>query len=524
MEESSTPWGEVEEGQQSGDETGCSATIPDSGTLNKDTSGIENSQSGDEKKKRGRPRRGLSEEDIRETKHKLQMTKLQNEKTALKTQIERFRKEMANLNAINTNLHMENTQAKAGTAKLQAENDHLQNCIVELNGNKADLSNELDRTNSLLHEGEIDLLKLQKVVKNNESEVKTLTKSNTKSLERIKKLEQENNNLKHSLAEVNEKLSETTQSLETSEEEGLKLRDLLKECQTEKNELLEQLDSSGYSLDADSKAMRPKGLVITDSVTNEVAGRLSAGIEWTHVTSTLKDLNEDRIQEMQRADLVVLLTGASDIRRGMKGLEAFGKLKSTAMKLCNSTKVIVAELPPSNQRGTSGHISLFNYKLPKLSELSAQIQFIVTNTKSVLKQDILTENDEMATEAVKMFVDALNDKIVLPATIKTQTASAEVGLSDASSKCKISEFLPLKANQIGRVIGQRGSTITSLTKKYDVTMRIGHWVERSRDRKETEQKTDGVLVTGLLNNVMSAAENIKAILSRTDFMDTIKVD
>jgi predicted RNA-binding protein YlqC (UPF0109 family) len=435
-----------------------------------------------------------SEEDIRDTKHRLQVTKLLNEKTVLKKQNEKCRNEMSGLSAENT--------------KLQLDVAHLDDVITKLQNENEQRLAELEKSNQLLEECDNERQRLIRTVKNVETENGTLKKQChklqtecTKSAEMVKKLELEMSALKNNLAKTNERLEETTQSLEASETEVINAMGLLKECQAEKNELLEQLDSSANSMDSESKKPKPKGLVVTDSVTNDVASKVNANIEWCHMNSTLNDINDDMLQEFQKADLVVLLLGAVDIRNGMKGLEAFGKLKTLALRLCTSTKVFVTEIPPSNQPGASGHISLFNYKLGKLTDLSPHIQFIETNTRSILKKEILGENDELSAIACTMFAEALNQKITMPETLKTQHESLT-----PNDNYRSTELVPLKAHQIGRVIGQQGSTISSLSKKFEVTMKIGRWVERSRDKKQEEQKMDGVIITGLLRNVMATAD------------------
>jgi hypothetical protein len=257
-------------------------------------------------------------------------------------------------------------------------------------------------------------------------------------------------------------------------------------------------------------------MIFTDSVMSEIAKKINVNVEWCLKSCTLNDIDDSMLHEAQKADIVILMVGAADIRNGMKGLEAFSKYKSLAQKLCASTKVIVTEIPPSIQQGVSGHISLFNYKLNKLADLSPQIQYIPSNSGSVLKHEILDENDELSLTAIAMVAKAVNEATIVPDTLKSQNEARPC--TDTPHDYRTIELVPLKSHQIGRVIGQQGSTISNLSKKYGVTMRIGRWMERSRDRKqEMEQKMEGVIITGLLDNVIATAEFIRSLINKTDF-------
>jgi predicted RNA-binding protein YlqC (UPF0109 family) len=189
-------------------------------------------------------------------------------------------------------------------------------------------------------------------------------------------------------------------------------------------------------------------------------------------------------------------------------VNAFAKLRSTIAKIAGSTKVVLAELPPTTKKGAAAQITLFNYKLPRLADTFPEVTVMESNPKDKLRQEILDENDELLEDAIK-FIGKELSRITPPDVVKPTCSANLTTASIPEQTYKLTELIQLQQRQIGRVIGAQGSTITKLSKKYSVQLRVGKWSEPKRDNKhEMENKMDGVIGTGNFGNVKTAAEEI----------------
>ena len=358
------------------------------------------------------------------------------------------------------------------------------------------LRDELPNLNSAKAAIQLELNKLQ-------STTNTLRTERTQTLSRLNEAIQNEQKMQTEMESVN-------QLLEASELTCSNLEKLLQECEAEKNELLEQLDNSNYEVESQAK---PKGLVIYDAVMEKVAKNLGDKLCWTHQPSTISELElNNHTEAFEAADLVLFLTGSTDIRNGMKGLEAYGKLRKVTETAKEKSKVVIAEIAPTNRKGAAGHVSVFNYKLSKMADVT-----MISSNPKIVKEEFLNANDELCDNAVSMIVKKINNEIVPPETLKTSTTSSTKTATNNNIEWSMHEFIELKPNQVGRIIGIRGTTITSLTRKYDVSMKIGKWGESKKENKELkdiEWKTDGVIVSGSSNNVVSVIAEIKKILAK----------
>ena len=500
----------------------------------RDDKGTEN----DERKKRGRPKKqsgGLSggDEDLNDTRLKMQVTKLQNEKCVLKKQIEKFKQEIADQTARLINLQLEQNVMISDNQRLLADYETQRNITNEVSEERMKLQDELDVSLSNTAKLKKELVdsrgEFNELEKITSGKIVTLKKdlkqantnlANEKRLakDKITKLETDNAKLKMHIEELTEKVTDAAQSLETSENETEKLRQLLCESENEKCELLEQLDSSVLS-GPDFFGPKPRGMVVYDNVTKSLVEKLGSNINWQPIKSSL-DLPESLLGEMAGLDIILFLTGSEDIRGGAKGAQVFSKLKLVLSKLADHTKIVVAELPPTSIRGAAAQITLFNFKLAKISEIFPNVVYIASNPKAVLRNELLDENDDLSESAISSIAKELSN-ISPPENIKPhfpcakEASNSTASISDSSYK--LTELIQLQQRQIGRVIGIQGSTITKLSKKHSVTLRIGKWSEPKRDnRTEMENKMDGVIITGLINNVTAAADEVRSIISRGD--------
>ena len=516
-----------------------------------DKSDDEKKSDNEDRKKRGRPRKTPSESDAKETKLKSQVTKLQNEKeTKLKSQVTKLQNEKSTLKKQNEKQKQEITQLNVKYScieveykKIHDEMQKLKSVYEDLEQNKCDLQTELQITTQLLEDSETDLTTVRQNLKDSEAgvnlmkkntcaEVKTLksqitnlnhelthvkgknsvlSTQNTSAKEKLLALENSNRKLTSQVVELTEKFEAATSSLDASERDTTKLRQLLSESELEKQELLEQLDNSCHSVELHNSMPKAKGLILFDKITVPVAKALNCNIKWNYVESSLA-FNDDIVTEMIASDIVLFLTGSLEVRKGLKGMDAYNRLKSVISKICDKTKVVIAELPPTNQKGAAGYISLLNYKLSRLPNSLKTIEFIASNPKSTPKHEIIDENDQLKESATRIICQELERNIHPPDTIKTQS-EFKVPQTVDQTPFSLTAMVDLKPNQIGRVIGSQGSTISRLTKKHMVTMRIGKWSEPKRDKKtEHDEKTDAVIISGLSNNVKSAVEAVHDLI------------
>ena len=356
----------------------------------------------------------------------------------------------------------------------------------------AALKPELNNSKKLMKESEQTIDKLNEEIKKLES---TLDESN-------KNWELQNSKLKTDLIEIHE-------VLEKNEEELCNTKELLSEKLNENQELLEQLDVSGSTENDNSSIQKAKGLIVADSVTSAVAKHIrNCNIEWAIIMNN--DLDESMKIEMDRADIIVLLTGSEAIRKGNKGLEVFKKVRSLiayGQTVCS--KIVACEAPPTLKPGAAGHISLYNFKMSKMSG----VQFLQSNPQ-MTKSDILSEEDFLNPAAVLKISQKINENITSPEKLKLPSSGAcHVASGQSAQNINMYELFPLKVNQIGKIIGQRGETIIGLSKRFDVAMRVGKWYEPKKEKRdEYEEKMNAVLISGLSVKVAEAASAVKCIL------------
>ena len=432
-----------------------------------------------------------------------------------------------------------NNLKKMEDAKQRLLNQKLNTQIASLKTEVKQLKKEANKQKTVLTESneQIGLLKgqLDEAWRTNDTqdaENKSLTDENTAlqheiqsmRTDQVKLREATNENLKlmktidtlkgkMALSEAQRKQLETKlddclQVQDESEKEYRKVKQLLEEVESERTELLEQLDSSNASVETDSSQPKPIGIVVFDKVAEPIVSRLDTKVTWEKKLTNLEEMVN--LSELSHADIVLLMIGSEDIRGGMKGQEAFAKLKAIITEVRKDTSVVVMDIPPSNQRGASGRISLMNFKLGKL-ELE-NVKFIETTSKSTLREEILDQNDALLDQAVAHISRQINATLTIPTTLKIRNVPS-MQIPVAEQSYYMQEVVKIEKKDIGKIIGKSGSTITRLSKDFGVNLNIGKWSEPKRENKEEfEQKMDGVLIMGNSNDVKEAAHAIRNLL------------
>lgn len=297
-------------------------------------------------------------------------------------------------------------------------------------------------------------------------------------------------------------------------EEIVKVNQLLEDKETDMQELLQQLDtSSGLSPSSSFSQPLLAGLIIYDNVMAPVIEQVKAAdlnTRWSCLEAKVSDNLEE--VDADDYDIILLLIGSQDAREGMAGHMIYKKLATLADRFATVPRLAIAELVPSSVKGSSGHISIANYKLDKLKE--SDVKIIQFRLKDMPKDKILDAMDALTPAAREQIVKSIRDQIgELPSPKQQRKKSRkEEDNTNLKNVGKFSAMLTLGENDVGRVIGKSGSVISKLSKENDVVLTIGQWYEPKREnRKEYEFKTDAVLVSGSVNNINKATKLISDI-------------
>ena len=139
--------------------------------------------------------------------------------------------------------------------------------------------------------------------------------------------------------------------------------------------------------------------------------------------------------------------------------------------------------------------------------LNTLLQYLVLSCKK-------DDEDFLNPAAVSKISQKINEGITSPEKLKLPSSGASHSASGESTQnINMHELFPLKVNQIGRIIGQRGETIIGLSKRFDVAMRVGKWFEPKKEKRdEYEEKMNAVLISGMSVKVAEAADAVKCIL------------
>ena len=322
-----------------------------------------------------------------------------------------------------------------------------------------------------------------------------LKRSETDSKTRVRQLQKEIEELKDVQANTLSDLDMCQRKLEDSE--------------TERMEMIEQL-AADNSLNSSTKP-KAKGTVLCDEAMKPVLKHLQEDkIEWYFDEVDLKQLKgaKEAIDKLSKTDIILFLTGSTDIRQGMKGHDAFNILHKVAQEL--STTVVICPIAPSHIKGTSVQVSLLNYKIDKMELKDTQV--INIPLTGLTKKDIIDENDNLTPKAIECYANSINSQIREP-TIKPPTGAC-ANITETESPQKMQAVYEVQHSQIGKVIGKSGGMINRISRDFNVTLNIGKWSEPKKDnRDEFDDVMQAVLITGLSNDVKKAIKFIENLLS-----------
>ena len=304
----------------------------------------------------------------------------------------------------------------------------------------------------------------------------------------IAQLRKENTSLKDNLRKT-EKNLENTESL-------------LAERDEDYNQLLSELSDDSANNSGQSSAL-PNGLVIYDDICELIANKaMRSGVKWEQMKLNLSALDGDSYEQF---DIVVLLTGATDIAGGKSATSLFGTLKEILKKVSLSTTIYCLSLPQNNVNSTQ--ISLFNHRLSTLKMENLHVLKVSCNA---LRCDLVEEDDITPSPLCIDAYYSVIKEINIPSSPKPQTARA----AESPVDFKVSAVMQIKRDVIGKVIGRGGNVIKKISDSNDVKMTIGKWCEQDREnRSDLNVLFDAVLIVGNSKNVKKAMEMVNDVLA-----------
>jgi hypothetical protein len=227
------------------------------------------------------------------------------------------------------------------------------------------------------------------------------------------------------------------------------LKTRLAESEAERQELLDHIANDNTPPTGHNSKTRARGLFLYDDVVCKLTDMLpKAGFDWKSYEIDLHNLNDLNPAEVQRADVMIILTGASAISKGTKGLDAFAVLSDFLDSVGQTTTTYIPNLIPSS-RATSTQTSLFNHKLSKTHH---GINIVTYNTPVL--SALWDEQGKLAAKTISILADALSKSIKVPEINKCDVSPMTI--TDSGAQYQL--FKCVDAKDIGRVIGSKGFT------------------------------------------------------------------
>jgi hypothetical protein len=227
-------------------------------------------------------------------------------------------------------------------------------------------------------------------------------------------------------------------------------RSSLVEKEQDYMDLLDQLANHEESVAMDKPC--PKGVVLFDGITEPLVTKLKAkaNIDWTMVNTRLTEIRSTA--NYTGADVVLVLTGAADIAEGVTAFEVYQYLKRLLTELAEHTIVYTTFLPPN--RNARIQIDLFNHKL---SSMACENLNVLKLKLPSSKTDLVEQDGHTPTAKCIALYGEILGLITPPAVLKDQSTP-----SPLDADFTVSTVVPIKADDIGRIIGKGGNVIKRL--------------------------------------------------------------
>lgn len=313
--------------------------------------------------------------------------------------------------------------------------------------------------------------------------------------------------------------------LEDFRNENARLQDLLRKCTSERDDLEKDLELTRSSLverdndyqelldqfsnheenSAQAAASKPIGLVFYDDITESCVSKLKSTISWSKIKKGLGDITDaDGINE---ADLVLVLTGASEIESGVSAFHLHQTLRRLLLDNNGQTLIYVANLPPNNNARVQ--VDLYNHKL---NSMESENVHIIKMKFHGSKLELVGYNGSTPSQkCISLYDDALQ-AIPAPTNLKSKNPATS---GESKVDFDISTVIPIKPEFVGRIIGKSGKVIKGITSECNVRMSFGNWKEKTSESREDEPESfTGVMIKGRAANVKRASELVYEIIGQ----------
>lgn len=270
-------------------------------------------------------------------------------------------------------------------------------------------------------------------------------------------------------------------------------------------ELLEQFSSHEES-SLSAQSTKPVGLVFYDDITEQIATKLPSTIKWNKIKKSLSDIDES--DGYSEVDIVLLLTGASEIINGVSAFQQHQVLKQQLSTIGAHCAVYATSLPPNNKARIQ--MDLFNHKFSNMTGDGSNVNLIklkfLGSKLDLVNFDGFTPNSK----CLSLFEIALQG-IKAPSTIKDK--ANDPSKSTKSDDFNVTAVVPVKSELVGRIIGKGGSVIRKIIEDCQVKISFGNWKERTSEAREEDPECfTGVLIRGRIGNVKRAIDWVSDII------------
>ena len=386
----------------------------------------------------------------------------------------------------------------------------------------SDEKDELIEKKRLLNQEYIDMkTKLEDQIRANGTqlkEIQNMKTSNAHLNRKIANLEGINKSLKNENRDISGKLGNMEKTVEDLEMKNRNLQDTnnsvlqelsttqqqLQDCETEKNELIEQIANVSNTEENERKT---NAIMIYDNISQSLRNKLThPKIDFEYLHLDLRNTTSS-MAKLNSADVLVFMIGGKLIEEGMKGLSVYKLLTDLISKLDN--QVYVIPVPPMALTGVSSQISLLNYKLNKMSQ-SDRLHVMDIPFMGIPRDQVLDQNQTLAYPIQEIICKEVSkiEAIPLPKQVpSTCTIAPEV------ESYEMTALIEIQPHHIGKIIGKSGSNISKIRKEHQVAMSIGRWCEPKRENRDDYATVmDAVSVTGLSSDVKKATKRIQDIV------------
>lgn len=331
--------------------------------------------------------------------------------------------------------------------------------------------------------------------------------------EKEQELADETGVFRRKLGELQDENLSLLEDLANKSAELERVQTILKENETDYNDLLAQMTDQQDKVTLQTPAVKPKGVAVVDGITAPLEALLPPEVEWNVVNLSPKEAVV-YFNDQAPPDLALLMTGVNEISAGRPGLDCFSSIQSIVDKLTsNNCHVALLQLPPQS---ATNQINMFNLKASK-----SDAQFLKWDTRAAPKSELIGFDGSLLTKCIELIGSTLK-AIKIPKARKEENSPKTVNSTSPYKQVDVNCIVDIEKANIGKLIGRGGRTIKQISIDHGVKLSIGQWIEAKKEYREDvkdlltgkcDKLTDAVIVIGELTNVQEAIRVINLSLS-----------